>query len=156
MRGHNLAVTPVAGEFDVPAIRERLLEAPDVLAGPLGENVFMVCGWPSSVPHHYHKRLTDQRFPYCLLATPSERQVLVSQEFADQDELRSGMEFLRWLTGQVPCRIREDGFADLTDQVREHLRRYHVRLLPSTLAHIRRNGYRIPPGVDVGMLRMVE
>jgi len=131
----NLVIAPLHGQFDVDAIKHRLDSQPDTFEDPHGTGAYVIAGLPSSVPVLYHKRKADpSRFPNAVLVFLDPEKVLVNQEAGDQEEVRSAMEFVRWLCTQFECGIREDGFADLTDEVRKHgidsLYAPHIRTMP--------------------------
>jgi hypothetical protein len=117
----NLYLTPIEGEFDAVRIRERLEAQPDVFLDPNGTGTYVICGIPDAVPHLWRKRHEDpSRFPYaCLLRVAPER-VQVDQEMADAEELRSALEFMRWMWSNFTFAIREDGGADFTEECRVH------------------------------------
>jgi len=131
----NLVITPREGAFDLAAIRHRLDSQPDTLADLYWPGAYIIAGFPSGVPHVYRKRQTDPtRFPIGVLVFLDELKILVNQEESGAEEMRSAMDFVRWLWARFTCSIREDGFADLTDEVRERgvdaLYPAHVRTMP--------------------------
>jgi hypothetical protein len=117
----NLFLTPVQGEFDSLRIRERIESQPDVFLDPHGTGTYVICGIPDAVPHLWRKRRQDpSRFPYACLVRVAPDRVQVEQQMADTEELRSTLEFMRWMWSNFTFTIREDGGGDFTEQCRVH------------------------------------
>jgi hypothetical protein len=115
----NLFLIPLEGEFDSSSIRGRLDSQPDVFLDPHGTGTYVLCGIPEAVPHLWRKRWNDpSRFPYACLVRVSSERVQVDQEMADAEELRSALEFMRWMWSNFKFTIREDGGSDFTEQCR--------------------------------------
>ncbi|WP_428267917.1 hypothetical protein [Haliangium sp.] len=115
----NLVLRPNDGHFDLPAVRSWLDSRPDALLDPVGTDAYMLCGLPNSIWARREARLGDpSRFPRGGLLFLQPEQILLRQESADAEELRSGMEFMRWMWGQFSLTVREDGGQDFTELCR--------------------------------------
>ena len=131
----NLVITPLEAPFELPAIRHRLDSQPDTFEDPRGTGYYVITGHPAGVPHGWRYRQADSSsFPGGALVVLTNDMVLMNQEYAGEDALRSAMDVARWLWTRFACAIREDGFADLTEGVRQHgvesLYPAYVRKLP--------------------------
>jgi len=117
----NLVLTPRHGSFDVDAIREWLDARPDTFEDPRAAGTYFICGLPIVAVREYYERAKDPpSFPRACVAYVTADQVLLVQERGDDSDLRSSMDFLSWMVQHFDCRVRIDGFDDLTDEIRAH------------------------------------
>jgi hypothetical protein len=115
----NLILFPIKGTFDIADIQGYLDAQPDVFIDPHGTGIYVVCGLPDAVPYHQSARQDDpSRFPYAGLVHLGSDIVRVTQEMADEDELRSTMEFVKWMWSRFECRVRDEYGQDFTEQCR--------------------------------------
>jgi hypothetical protein len=112
---------PLAGSFDVAAIRQFLEHQPDVLIDPLGTGIYLVCGSSESIDFMRDERIAKPtEFPYAVLITVQADCVNVLQEFANRLRLKSARNIVRWLLDHTRCRIEDSFSADWTARVAEH------------------------------------
>jgi hypothetical protein len=135
----NLVLSPIGSRFDISAIEAYLDAQPDIFLDPHGTGIHVVAGAPEAVPNRESARLQDpSRFPRAGYITVTPDSVAVDQEMADEDELRSIMEFLRWLWKQHEFTARDDYGQDFTEQFRtegvETLYSEKVRRMPAPWA----------------------
>lgn len=115
----NLVLSPIGSHFDITAIHAYLDAQPDIFIDPHGTGIYVVAGTPEAVPNRESARLQDpSRFPRAGYITVTPDSVAVDQEMADEDELRSIMEFLRWLWKRHEFTARDDYEQDFTEQFR--------------------------------------
>lgn len=85
---------------------------------PAGTDTYMVCGIPEAKKHLRDRRLADpSRFPYTVLITVDSDEVRVTQEYGDEDNLRSARDFVRWMVEHFRCRIADDHGTDWTERI---------------------------------------
>ncbi len=76
-------------------------------------------GIPEAVPNKESARLKDPtRFPRAGYITVTSEAITIDQEMADADELRSILEFLRWMRESYELTARDDYGQDFTEQFR--------------------------------------
>ncbi len=115
----NLVLTPRGGSFDVDAIRQWLDARPDTFEDPRAANTYFICGFPNVAVRDRDQRAMDPAwFPRACVAYVAADQVVLVQERGDESDLRSSMDFLDWMVQRFDCRVRIDGFADLTNEIR--------------------------------------
>ena len=115
---------PIEGKLDVATIDQYLTQQADVLLDPLGSGIYMLCGLPNveEIKEAIRKErlASSPDFPYSALVTVAPHELNVFQEYADDGQLRSARNFVRWLYPQGHYRI-EDGYGtDWTARVAEH------------------------------------
>jgi hypothetical protein len=116
----DLIVTPRHGVFDVGVIREWLDARPDTFEDPREENIYYICGYPSSSYRYLDDLLAEQTSrPHACVATLGDEVIYLNQERGGTPARRSAMDFLAWLMGRFDCGIRENGYADLSEQVQQ-------------------------------------
>jgi len=116
----NLFFRPNEGAFDVASIREYLDSQPDAVEDPHGTAYYLVCGIPEAVQDRWEKRKADpSRFPRACLIQVTPNQITLVQESADDDELRSALEFARWMWSHFSFTVHDYYGLDVTDQCRE-------------------------------------
>jgi hypothetical protein len=114
---NNVAVQPIAGGFDVAAVRSYLEAKPDVLLDPLGSGTYLLIGLGSPAAKGVlgRNRVADpSRFPYTTLILVTAERVDVYVEYSHREERGSAREFVTWLAGRQPCRITDEYGRDLT------------------------------------------
>jgi hypothetical protein len=107
----NVAVAPVAGGFDVGAVRGYLEARPDVLLDPLGSGTYLMIGIGSPAAKGVlgRSRVADpSRFPYTTLILVAAERVDVVVQFAGHAERESARAFVAWLAARQPCRITDE------------------------------------------------
>lgn len=115
----NLFFRPVETAFDVAAIRHHLDGQPDAFADPHGTDYYIVCGAPEAVQFFWEKRFKDStRFPYTCLVQVNAEQVIIEQEYADEQAMRSALALAKWLWDGFPCTVHDERRNDLTERVR--------------------------------------
>jgi hypothetical protein len=111
----NLFMSPTRGEFDVAAIRSYLDTQPDAFADPHGTDFYIIGGMPEAVQGLWEERKQDAtRFPYAALIEVTPKQVTLVQEFANQYNLRSALEFSRWMWTRGNLVVRDYYGRDVT------------------------------------------
>jgi hypothetical protein len=115
----NLIFQPGDGAFDVAAIRDYLDGQPDIVADPHGTDYYMVSGRPDLVQTRWEGRMEDpSRFPRGGLIRVSPAQVTLLQESANYLELRSELQFAKWLCDHFKPRVLDNYGNDITEQCR--------------------------------------
>ncbi len=115
----NLILKSTRGDLDHDQIKRHLESQPDILRDPVGTETYLICGRPSSTHHRERERLSDPtRFPRCGLIKFTDQFIAVTQEMCDSEELRSAMEFVRWMWSHFDISVREDGYQDYTELCR--------------------------------------
>lgn len=113
----NLVLSPSTGTFDTRKIKEFLEAQPDVFEDPHGTEAFIISGLPEAVWDKYRERMEDpSSFPYAALVFVAPDKILVNQEMADAEELRSSMSFVKWMWDNFSLTIRDDYGPDLTER----------------------------------------
>lgn len=116
---NNLFMSPTGGDFDVAAIRSYLDAQPDTFADPHGTDFYIVGGMPEAVQGLWEERKQDaSRFPYAALIEVTPKQVTLVQEFANQYNLRSALEFARWMWSRGNLVVRDHYDRDVTKDAR--------------------------------------
>lgn len=114
----NLVFSPSRGSFDTGKIKEFLEAQPDVFADPHGTDAFILTGLPEAVWSKQEERLKDATsFPHAGLVFVAPDKVVVNQEMADAEELRSALTFVKWLSDNFELTVRDDYGPDLTDSL---------------------------------------
>jgi hypothetical protein len=136
----NLILSPVTGSFDTAAIQGYLEAQPDVFADPQGTGIYVITGLPEAVPNKESARQKDpSRFPRAGYVCVKPDSIHVDQEMADAEELRSILQFLKWMWERFEFSARDDYGQDFTDRVRsegvEHLYSNSVRSMPAPWAN---------------------
>lgn len=130
----NLFFRPIEGAFDVASIREYLDSQPDVVEDPHGTAYYLVCGIPEAVQNRWETRKGDpSRFPRACLIEVTPDQITLVQESADDDELRSALEFARWMWRHFSFTVHDYYGNDVTEQCREGIESLYpdwVRSMP--------------------------
>ena len=115
----NLFMSPTTGEFDVAAIRSYLDAQPDTFADPHGTGFYIIGGMPEAVQGLWEELKQDAtRFPYAALVEVTPKQVTLVQEFANQYNLRSALEFARWMWSRGNVVVRDYYGRDVTEDCR--------------------------------------
>lgn len=117
---YSVILSPLDEEetFDVEPIERYLAYKNDVLLDPAGTDTYLVCGLPEAKKGYHQARLADpSQFPYVVLITVSPDEVVVAQEFGDEDELRSARDFVRWMVENHRVRIVDDMGNEWTERV---------------------------------------
>lgn len=115
----NLFLSPTRGEFDVAAIRSYLDAQPDTFADPHGTDFYIVGGMPEAVQGLWEERQQDStRFPYAALIEVNPKQVTLVQESANQYNLRSALEFARWMWNRGNLVVCDHYGRDVTEKAR--------------------------------------
>lgn len=116
----NLFFRPVGPNFDIVAIRHYLDTQPDAFADPHGTDYYIVCGAPEAVQIFWEKRRSDStRFPYTCLVEVNPTQVVIDQEYAGEQALRSASELAKWMWVSFNCTVHDQYRNDLTERVRQ-------------------------------------
>lgn len=115
----DLEITPSHGVFDIDELRAWLDARPDVFEDPSAQNRFHLCGYPSTAFFSLERRIEDPTWhPNACTANIAAHQIFLEQEYGDDTDLRSALDFLEWLFHRYDCRIKESGYSDLTEKVR--------------------------------------
>jgi hypothetical protein len=113
----NLVLSPSNGTFDTRKVKAFLEAQPDVFADPHGTEAFIISGLPESVWSKQRERREDSAsFPYAALVFVAPDRILVNQEMADAEELRSSLAFVKWMWENFDLTIRDDYGPDLTER----------------------------------------
>lgn len=119
MSAYNLMMSPVEGEFEVAAIRGYLDAQPDMCRDPLGSDIYIVCGGPEAVQSAWEARKNHpDRFPYEVLIEVLSDLVTLVMEFGDEDNLRTALEFARWMWSRGNIVLHDAYNCDVTEQAR--------------------------------------
>jgi hypothetical protein len=111
----NLFMSRARGEFDVAAVRSYLDAQPDTFADPHGTDYYLCGGMPEAVEGLREERRQDgTRFPCAVLIEVTPEQVTLVQEFANQYNLRSALEFAKWMWNQGDLVVRDYYGRDVT------------------------------------------
>jgi hypothetical protein len=118
----NLAITPSAGEFDIARVKEWLDARPDTFEDSHGTGVYVVAGTPITADLLYRKTLLDStRLPRAVFVHLEPSESRLDDEMGDADQMRSAMDFLRWLVATFDVKVRTQGYnRELTDEIRAH------------------------------------
>lgn len=120
LREKNLVVRPSDGLFDVAEARAFLERRPDVVPSPVGAHKYLLVEDPETADLTFERWFADpNRTPYVAVVRLTTDYVTVSQEYQSHHE-RAALALLRWLIERHDVRIVHDGYADYTDQIREH------------------------------------
>lgn len=115
----DLSVTPVTGEFDPRVARSFLERRPEVLPDPHGGDVYAVLDTPAVADLYYEEWLAGHRPAYKASIHVDPRHIGILQEFGSHHG-PAMVAFIQWLLGRYDCRVEQQGYADFTDQIREH------------------------------------
>ena len=115
----NFVVSPSSEVFDVQGVRDFLDSRPDAVQIPGDEDTYLLAGHPVAAEHLLQFWKREKRLPYAAAAFLEPHQIIIHHEYARRDQEWTAMELLRWLTKHYDCRIREDGYADLTEKARQ-------------------------------------
>jgi hypothetical protein len=116
---NHLFMSPTGGSFDVAAIRGYLDAQPDTFADPHDTEFYVVGGMPEAVQSLWEERKQDAtRFPCAVLIEVTPEQVTLVQEFANQYNLRSALEFARWMWNRGHLILRDSHGRDVTENAR--------------------------------------
>lgn len=117
---YNLIFVTASEPFDELKVSAHLDAQPDCFRDPRDASSYFICGLPSLAEHSYARCLEDPKYtPIACEVILGEVKVLLLQERADLESLRSGMEFARWLAESYELSIKSYYGDDITSKYRE-------------------------------------
>ena len=113
-------IAPSAGEFDIARVKQWLDARPDTFEDPHGTGVYVIAGTPGMADFLYCKTLLDStRLPRAVFVHLEPSEIRLDHEMGDANEMRSAMDFLRWLVATFDVKVRTQGYhRELTDEIR--------------------------------------